>query len=52
VIEDSLRGIKSGKESGAFVIAITTTHSRQEMKDADWVIDSWNELSLEKLWTI
>ncbi|HAE87531.1 TPA: hypothetical protein DCG86_05860 [Candidatus Marinimicrobia bacterium] len=52
VIEDSLRGIKSGKESGAYVIGITTTHSRHEMKDADMVIDSWNDLSLEKLWTI
>ncbi|MDD3806899.1 MAG: HAD family phosphatase [Candidatus Marinimicrobia bacterium] len=52
VIEDSIRGITSGKKSGAFIIAITTSHSREELKDADLIIDSWNELSLEKLWML
>ncbi len=52
VIEDSLRGVASGKNSGAFVIAITTTHNRNELKAADMVIDSWDELSVEKLWNL
>lgn len=52
VIEDSIRGIASGKKAGAYVIAITTTHSREELSNADLVIDSWNTLSLEKLWTL
>jgi len=52
VIEDSQRGVRSGKESGAFVIAITTSHSRDELKSADLVIDSWKELTPEFLWTL
>jgi len=52
VIEDSLRGVASGKNSGAYVIAITTTHNRNELKTADMVIDRWDELSVEKLWNL
>lgn len=52
VIEDSLRGVSSGKESGAFVIAITTTHAREELQAADLVIDAWEELTPEVLWAL
>ncbi len=46
VIEDSLSGIAAGKASGAKVIGITTTHTREEMKDTDWVIDDFDNLDL------
>ncbi len=49
VFEDSLSGIKSGKAAGMKVIAITTTHKREELSSADKIIDSFSELSLTDL---
>lgn len=46
VIEDSLSGIAAGKASGAKVIGITTTHTREEMQHTDWIIDDFDDLSL------
>jgi len=39
VVEDSLSGLAAGKASGAKVLGITTTHSREELTGADLVID-------------
>lgn len=43
VFEDSLSGINAGKESGAFVVALATSFSREELKKtkADAVLDSF-----------
>ena len=49
VIEDSVNGVKSAKRSGAKVIGITTGFSSLELQEADFVIDSYNELDLNKL---
>ena len=46
VIEDSLSGIAAGKASGAKVIGITTTHTREEMPHTDWVINDFDDLDL------
>jgi beta-phosphoglucomutase len=35
VLEDSLSGVKSGKAAGCKVVAITTTHSAEELHEAD-----------------
>jgi HAD superfamily hydrolase (TIGR01509 family) len=35
VLEDSLSGVKSGKAAGCMVLAITTTHSAEELYEAD-----------------
>jgi len=48
-IEDSLSGIKSAQAAGIYVIGITSTHTREELDLANLVIDSFTELSLEKL---
>ncbi len=48
-IEDSLSGIKSAKSAGMFIVGITTTHDRNELKLADRVVDSFSELSVESL---
>lgn len=39
VIEDAPAGITSGRASGAFVVAVATSHSRSALNDADVVID-------------
>jgi beta-phosphoglucomutase len=49
VIEDSLSGVAAGKSAGSKVIGITTTHTKEELAEADLVIDDFGELTLEKL---
>ena len=47
--EDSLAGIQSAKAAGMKVIALTTTHNAEDMKDADLIIKDYTEISLTKL---
>jgi beta-phosphoglucomutase len=49
VFEDSLSGVKAGKAAGCKVVAITTTHSREELQETDLVIDDFTNLEPEKL---
>jgi HAD superfamily hydrolase (TIGR01509 family) len=49
VFEDSLSGIAAGKAAGCKVIGITTTHSRDELTNVDWVIDNFADLDPKKL---
>jgi HAD superfamily hydrolase (TIGR01509 family) len=49
VIEDSLSGVEAGKAAGSKVIGITTTHTREELKHTDLVIDNFHELTLDVL---
>ena len=49
VIEDSLSGIKAGKDAGCKVVGITTTHTPEELTDADFVIidfSGWDPVAL------
>jgi beta-phosphoglucomutase len=47
VIEDSIPGVRAGKAAGMAVVAITTTRKRQELKDADMIVESLTELSTD-----
>jgi len=47
--EDSLAGIQSAKAAGMKVIALTTTHTAEELKDADLIIKDYTEMSLIKM---
>ena len=51
VFEDAILGIQAGKNAGMAVIAVATTHTREELADtaADYVIDDFRELTVEKL---
>lgn len=49
VIEDSLSGVIAGVKSGSKVIGITTTHTREELTEASFVINDFDELSLSDL---
>jgi HAD superfamily hydrolase (TIGR01509 family) len=44
VFEDSLSGVKAGKASGAKMVGITTTHSKSELRETDFVIDNFEDL--------
>lgn len=49
VMEDSVPGAEAGIRAGMKVIAITTSHSKEEFSQTDLVIDTFEELSFEKL---
>jgi beta-phosphoglucomutase len=44
VIEDSLSGVKAGRNAGCKVIAITTTHTAEELFETDLVIQNFTGL--------
>jgi beta-phosphoglucomutase len=44
VFEDSLAGVEAGKKAGCKVVGITTTHTADELKGTDLVIDNFIEL--------
>lgn len=44
VFEDSFPGITSAKRAGMPVVALTTTHKRNELQEADLVINDFSEL--------
>jgi len=45
VIEDAERGVSAAKAANMKCVAITTTHSATELKNADMTIDSFDELT-------
>jgi beta-phosphoglucomutase len=47
VFEDALVGIKSAKEAGMKVIALTTTHSSDELSGADLIIEDYTQLNVD-----
>lgn len=47
--EDSLAGIQSAKAAGMKVVALTTTHTANDLKDADLIIKDYTQISLLKL---
>jgi beta-phosphoglucomutase family hydrolase len=49
VMEDSTTGVEAGLKAGMKVVSITTTHSPEELEQTDLVIDSFNDLNIEKL---
>jgi beta-phosphoglucomutase len=49
VFEDSLSGVQAGKAAGCKVVGITTTHTREELKDTDLVIDNFSDLDPKTL---
>jgi beta-phosphoglucomutase family hydrolase len=49
VIEDSTKGIESAKRAGMKVIGITTTQTADELENIDLLIQSFEELNIEKL---
>jgi beta-phosphoglucomutase len=49
VFEDSLSGVKAGKAAGCKVVGITTTHTAQELKETDFVINNFIGLDPQKL---
>lgn len=49
VFEDALSGIEAAKRAGCKVIALATTHPREELTHADIVIDSFVSFSIDQM---
>lgn len=45
VVEDAVQGVEAGKAAGMAVVAVTTTRSRDDLKQADLIVDSLAELT-------
>ncbi len=40
VIEDSPHGIRAGKDAGCRVLAVASSHEREELQAAEWIVDA------------
>ncbi len=49
VFEDSISGVQAGKAAGMKVVALTTTHSPEELHEADLVIKDYTEINFQRL---
>ena len=49
VIEDSLNGIRSAQRAGMKVVALTTSHGRDELDEVDMVIDDFSQITIGDL---
>lgn len=49
IIEDSLAGVQSAQRAGIRCIAVTHTHTREELASADHVVDSLQEITIQLL---
>jgi len=49
VVEDSVSGIRAGKAAGMIVVAITSTNPKEKLKEADVIIDHFNEFEQKVL---
>lgn len=47
VIEDSPSGVYSAKSAGCHCIAITTTHRREDLADADCIVDTFSQIDMD-----
>ncbi|HPT96945.1 MAG TPA: HAD family phosphatase, partial [Armatimonadota bacterium] len=45
VVEDAVVGVQAAKAAGARCLALTTTHPREKLSEADRVVDSLEEVS-------
>lgn len=53
VVEDSVQGVRAGRASGAYVVGITGTKSREDLAPyCDIVLDSLDQLDIDHISTI
>jgi beta-phosphoglucomutase family hydrolase len=49
VFEDAVAGVKAAKSAGMYCVAITSSHPREKLKEADLIVDSLEEVSVKDL---
>jgi beta-phosphoglucomutase-like phosphatase (HAD superfamily) len=48
-IEDSAHGIRAAKGAGMFCIGINTSKNLDNLKEADFIIDTYHDIDLPRL---
>ncbi len=48
-VEDASNGIESAKAAGMKCIALALTHEKEELRDADLIVDSFDQISMEDI---
>lgn len=49
VVEDAVNGVRAAKEAGCRCLAVTTSFSRSELSEADWICDSLLEVPADAI---
>lgn len=49
VIEDAVAGVKAAKSAGMYCVAITSSHPREKLKEADLIVDTLEEVTIKNL---
>ena len=49
VFEDSLAGVEAAKNAGCKVVGVTTTHSKEELRQTDWIIGDFTGVNPQEL---
>ena len=49
VVEDAPVGIEAAHRAGMAAVGLVGTHAREALRDAEWVVDSFAELSLARV---
>ena len=49
VFEDSIYGVEAGKAAGMKCIAITNSYEHLDLKNADLIVDSFEEINIDKI---
>jgi beta-phosphoglucomutase family hydrolase len=49
VIEDAVAGVTAAKRAGMYCLAVTNTHSRQKLKEADLIVDTLEKVTLKDI---
>jgi beta-phosphoglucomutase family hydrolase len=49
VIEDAVAGVTAAKRAGMYCLAVINTHTRQELAEADLIVDSLEKVTIEDI---
>lgn len=49
VFEDAVAGVKAAKSAGMYCVAITSTHPKEKLKEADLIVDSLEKVTIKDL---
>jgi HAD superfamily hydrolase (TIGR01509 family) len=49
VIEDAVAGVTAAKRAGMYCLAVINTHTRQELAEADLIMDSLEKVTIEDI---
>jgi len=49
VVEDAVAGVKAAKSAGMYCIAVTNSHPREKLKEADFIVDTLEMVAVKDL---